>query len=166
MPNLIIKVNNANTEPKFDLEKVPDDVLLKYANIEIGQLKAYIGELEENLGIAGNKSKPRNILEENKRLVLENKVLENEIKKLKRRKGDPTCDVNILLSTDDKLRLKEVEYKNVLVMSLKREKENFKDKCKKLNIEKSELINKNFRLAVEVTSLTRMIEELQKKDLV
>lgn len=41
-----IDVTNYKTQEKYELYKVPTEALLKDAEIEIGQLKAYIDELE------------------------------------------------------------------------------------------------------------------------
>ena len=61
------------------LSKIPDDVLLRYANIEIGKLKAYIAELEdklkqpenlsfENMQLHQLRKNYNSLLEENRRL--------------------------------------------------------------------------------------------------
>lgn len=48
--DLKIVTTNSKGEERFpDLLKVPEEALLKAANIEIGQLKSYIVELEEKL---------------------------------------------------------------------------------------------------------------------
>jgi len=58
----------------YGLSKVPDEVLLKAANVEIGKLKAYIAELEdrlqtpEGMSLAQLKKNNKTLTEENRRL--------------------------------------------------------------------------------------------------
>lgn len=58
----------------YGLSKVPDEVLLKAANVEIGKLKAYITELEdrlqtpEGMSLAQLKKNNKTLTEENRRL--------------------------------------------------------------------------------------------------
>lgn len=62
----------------FGLNKIPDSVLLKEANIEIGKLKSYIDELEEKLQIRTAAIKSGSI----EALMLANEVLKKKNKEL------------------------------------------------------------------------------------
>jgi regulator of replication initiation timing len=67
--------------PNYGLLKVPDIVLLKQANIEIGKLQSYIQELEDKLKLYDFDEKKKTmsqLIDSNNGLKIENKKLRKE----------------------------------------------------------------------------------------
>lgn len=152
MADIKIVVDNKKATPRFDLEKVPDEILLKYARIEIGQLKSYIAELEDELE---NIKKSKYAGAVNARLNEEVNQLRKENKTLRKRKGDSAVNVSLKLSWEEKQRLSEIAYRNNMVQILKTEHDAYKVKCQKLQLENEKIRDRYTKLMIQYVALTR-----------
>jgi hypothetical protein len=128
MNNTVIKISNCKHRENYDLLKIPDKVLIKTLQTEIGQLKAYIEDLKTD------KDSKTEYKEKNKKLKAK-------------------LDEYEMMSKEERKTIKEKIVKEAYIATLIGQKETLEKQVKSLRDGNEKLIIELMKLKNEILKL-------------